>query len=668
MRSFFTGIACAAGSLASALAFAQSPASVTPPAPRPEVSSTAQVPQTQAGGAPQLTRADVAAWLDGFMPFTLRTGDIAGAVVVVVKDGEILVQKGYGYSDVEKRTPVDPERTLFRPGSVSKLFTWTAVMQQVEQGKLDLDADVNTYLDFKLPDLDGKPITMRHIMTHTPGFEEAFKRLIMDADDKGVQDLGEYVKESVPARIYAPGSTPAYSNYATTLAGYIVARLAGMSFDEYVEKLLFAPLDMTQSSFRQPLPEAMLANMSQGYPRASEKSKPYEFITPAPAGSLASTGSDMGHFMIAHLQQGRYGENRILNADTAKLMHDSALTVLPRVHRMLLGFYETDHNGRRVISHGGDTQWFHSDLYLFVDDGVGLYISMNSAGKEGASGKIRGALFEDFTDRYFPADAEHGEFDAKTAAEHARMMAGGYDISRRMETNFFSVLNLMGQIKVGVNEDGTITVPLMTDAAGVPLKWREVEPFLWREVGGKQLLSAQVDDGRVTRFSFEPLSAIMVFEPTPGYKSALWLGPLSMIALVALLLTTLAWPIAALTRRHYRAAYALTGQDALAHRRVRIGALAATALSIAWLLTVTLALQKLSSLSGGLDWWFWLLQIASLVVYVGAATIGLWNAWIVLRSKRSWYAKMWAVVLAISFLTLLWVALAYDLIAFDLRY
>jgi CubicO group peptidase (beta-lactamase class C family) len=668
MRSLSATLVCAALSHIGALAFAQSPTPVTPPAPKPEATSMPEVPQSGIAAAPQMTRADVEAWLDGFMPFTLRTGDIAGAVVVVVKDGEILVQKGYGYSDIEKRTPVDPERTLFRPGSVSKLFTWTAVMQQVEQGKLDLDADVNKYLDFKIPDRDGKPITLRNIMTHTPGFEEALKRLIMDADDKGVMDLGDYVKESVPARIFEPGTTPAYSNYATTLAGYIVTRTAGMSLDDYLDKFLFAPLDMKHATFRQPLPEAMRADMSLGYPRASEEAKPYEFVTAAPAGSLAASGSDMAHFMIAHLQQGRYGENRILNADTAKLMHDSALTVLPRVHRMLLGFYETNHNGHRVISHGGDTQWFHSDLNLFIDDGVGLYISMNSAGKEGASGNIRSALFENFADRYFPGDAPRGEVDAKTAAEHARMIAGGYDISRRAETNFFSVLNLMGQIKVAVNEDGTITVPLMTDPAGTPLKWREVEPFLWREVGGKQLLSARVDQGRVTRFSFEPLSAIMVFEPTPGYKSGLWLVPLSIAALVALLLTTLAWPIAALTRRHYRAAYALTGEDARAHRRVRLASLAAVALSIAWLITVTLALQKLSLLGGGLDWWFWLLQIASLVVYISAAAIGVWNAWIVLRGKRSWYAKTWAVILAISFVALLWVALAYDLIAFDLHY
>ena len=128
-------------------------------------------PAAPGAGAP-LTKADVDSWLDGLIPYALSVGDVAGAVVVVVKDGQVLTERGFGLADVKSRKPVDPERTLFRPGSVSKLFTWTAVMQQVEAGKLDLDADINTYLDFKIPPRDGKPITLRNLMTHTPGFGE----------------------------------------------------------------------------------------------------------------------------------------------------------------------------------------------------------------------------------------------------------------------------------------------------------------------------------------------------------------------------------------------------------------------------------------------------------------------------------------------------------------
>ena len=192
------------------------PAPATGPQPAP---ADQAAPATSAD---RLTAPDLEAWLDGFMPYALEKNDVAGAVVVVVKDGKVLLEKGYGYADLAKRTPVDPERTLFRPGSVSKLFTWTAVMQLVEQGKIDLDQDVNTYLDFKIPPYQGKPVTMRNIMTHTAGFEEAIRGLIA-TDPKGIQPLGDTLKHWVPARVYAPGSTSAYSNYATAVAGYIVA-------------------------------------------------------------------------------------------------------------------------------------------------------------------------------------------------------------------------------------------------------------------------------------------------------------------------------------------------------------------------------------------------------------------------------------------------------------
>src|ERR1700749_933485 len=173
-----------------------------------------------------LERADLEPWLDGFMPYAIERGDVAGAVVAVVKNGEVIFAKGYGLADVEKHTPVDAERTMFRPGSVSKLFTWTAVMQLVEQGKLDLDHDVNEYLDFKIPARADGPITLRDIMTHTPGFEEQIRSLIVD-DPKQLIPLKAYAERSTPVRIFKAGSTPAYSNYATALAGYIVERVSG---------------------------------------------------------------------------------------------------------------------------------------------------------------------------------------------------------------------------------------------------------------------------------------------------------------------------------------------------------------------------------------------------------------------------------------------------------
>jgi CubicO group peptidase (beta-lactamase class C family) len=608
-----------------------------------------------------LSAADAEAWLDGYFPHALHAGDIAGALVVIVKDGQVLLEKGYGYADYEQRIPVDPKSTLFRWGSTSKLFTWTAVMQLVEQGKIDLDADVNQYLDFKIPPREGTPITMRNVMTHTAGFEERLTGLIgVEAD--GVEPLDRFVKRYVPSRIFAPGETPAYSNYATALAGYIVSRVSGMPFDDYMDQHVFEPLKMPNSTFRQPLPERLKPHLSRGYQAASLPAKPFEIVGPAPAGSLTTTGDDMSHFMIAHLQNGRYESGQILKAETAEQMHNTALTILPKVNRMLLGFYEDNYDGHRVIAHGGDTQWFHSDLHLFIDDGVGLLVSVNSVGNDGAAQEVRSQLFHEFTDRYLPGPTADGKVDEKTSAEHARMIAGRYSVSRRAESSFVSLLYLSLQATVADNGGGTISVSSATSPSGVPLRWREIAPFIWRSEHGKDLLAAQVKDGRVVRFAFGEESPIEVYDRTPWQKSAGWWLPVIMSSLVALLLTTLAWPVSALARRRYGVPYALAGLDGRAHRLVRIAAAACALTFVGWVvlvITMTSNLDLIAKVNG----WIALLRVLSPFVFVGGAVIGLWNDWIVARGRRRWWSKLWSVLLAASLSAVLWAACAFHLIS-----
>src|SRR5580698_6256343 len=319
-------------------ALAAQPAAVPPSPDTPPAASSPVI----AASTHALNAADLEAWLDGYFPNALNAGDVAGGVVAVVKDGQVLFEKGYGYADFDKRTPVDPKSTLFRWGSVSKLFTWTAVMQMVEQGKIDLDGDVNQYLDFKIPPRDGKPVTMRNLMQHVAGFEEQAKNIIGE-DPKG-PGYEELLKQWTPERVFAPGTTPAYSNYGASLAGYIVQRVSGETFDDYMDKHIFAPLDMKHSSFRQPLPAELVPLMSKGYELASGEPHVFEIVGPAPAGSLSSPAEDMAHFMIAHLQNGEYHGNCLLRAATAEMMHNSPLTTLPPLNRMELGFFETNIN------------------------------------------------------------------------------------------------------------------------------------------------------------------------------------------------------------------------------------------------------------------------------------------------------------------------------------
>ncbi|MCD9028008.1 beta-lactamase family protein [Luteimonas sp. BDR2-5] len=666
-----------AGLLAAGMALAAAQEAVIPPAPPALQPTGADAPVTDeadaadalapSGSAPALTRADAEAWLDGFFPYALAAGDIAGAVVVVVKDGDVLLQKGYGHADLAAGTPVEPDATLFRPGSVSKLFTWTAVMQLVEQGRLDLDADVNQYLDFEIPARDGKPLTLRQALTHTTGMEEQIRGLITAREDE-VVPLGDALKHWVPERIHVPGTTPAYSNYATALAGYVVERVSGESFDDYIERHIFQPLGMAHSSFRQPLPPALLAHMSKGYARASEgEPKDYEFISLAPAGSLAATGADMARFMIAHLQDGAYGDARILGADTARQMHSTGQASVGPLNRMMLGFYETSVNGHRAISHGGDTQWFHSDLQLFLDDGIGLFVSMNSSGRDGATGHIRYALSRGFADRYLPGAPEPpAGVSEEDARAHARQLAGTYTSSRRPDSSFLSLANLLGPVKVAANEDGTISVAMATGPGGAPKKWREIAPYLWQDTASTDRLAADVVDGKITRFSMEPYAPIMVFQRVSAWQALAM--PLLLASLGVLLLTVVAWPVSALVRRYYGVPYRLTGADARAHRLVRIAALLVL-LAVGGALTLVVGmLSKLELTSPGTDGLIIAIRLFATVVLPVGAAVAVWNAWQVLRGRRRLLAKLWALLLALACLFLLWIGFANHVIGFGAHY
>jgi CubicO group peptidase (beta-lactamase class C family) len=617
--------------------------------------------------ASPLDRADLESWLDGYMPYALQRGDVAGAVVVVVKDGQILLEKGYGYSDVAERKPVDPQRTLFRPGSVSKLFTWTAVMQQVEQGKLDLDRDVNEYLDFKIPDAYGQPVTLRNALTHTGGFEETVKGALA-TDPSSSTPLGEYLKAWTPKRIHPPGAVPAYSNYATSLAGYIVERVSGEPYADYIERHILAPLGMEHSSFHQPLPADLQSAVTRGYVTASAPPRPYEIYVTAPAGNLTATGSDMARFMIAHLQKGTYGSAQILRPEIAQLMHDTPLTLLPSVNRMLLGFYENNRNGQRIIGHGGDTMLFHSGLYLFIDHGVGLFLSLNSSGTDLSAYAIRTGLFEGFTDRYFPGATPDGKVDAATAAEHAAMMVGLYTSSRRHDSDFLSLTNLMGPTSVTANEDGTISVSDLTGINAQPQRWREIAPLVWRDVAGKDLLAAKVEGGKVVMFSAGELSPFMTSQPYEWWNSPAWLSPAFTVALAALLLTVVMWPVAAIARRYYGVSFALSGNDARSYRGVRLAAIAVFLIFIAWAGTLSVMTSSGTPLTSKADWWFWLLNVIGLIVFVGSVLVAAWNVRLVWSGSRGWFARFWSIVLALACITMLWTAWVCRLISFNVNY
>lgn len=636
---------------------AQGPKPAVPkPEPKPEnVPAPAITP-------PEMSQQDVRAFLDGIMPQQLAREDIAGVVISVVKDGKVLFAKGYGYSDVEKKKLVSPEDTLFRPGSISKLFTWTSVMQLVEQGKLDLDRDVNDYLDFKIPATHPKPITLRNIMTHTPGFEESVQELFV-ADAKDLQPLGPYLKNHLPTRIFPPGTTPAYSNYATALAGYVVQRISGQDYFDYVDEHIIKPLGMTHSTFRQPLPDALAPLMSKGYEVASQPAKKFEFVEAAPAGSSSVSAMDMTHFMIAHLQDGSYEGTQILKPETTQLMHSPQFQNLADMNAMCLGFYEETRNGRRIIGHGGDTQYFHSDLHLMPDAHLGFFISYNSAGKGEIS--TREAVWHAFLDRYFPIELQDPPAQS-TAAKDAADVSGHYIVSRRSQDNILSVLNVVGEAKIFRNDDGTISSKALKDMNGQPKRFSEIGPMMFRDINGQDRVAFKRDaSGNLVGIIDFPF---MVFQKASAWQNSAFQLPLIISSLVVLILAVLLWPIAALIRWHYAKPLTLTPQQKRLRLLARLVSVAFILFFVGYVVFFSMALKDIGMLSPKGNPWLRLIQLFGWLGVLGSVIV-LYNALRSWQDPARWlWSRIGDTLLALSCVGVICFVFTWHLLHWSLRY
>jgi CubicO group peptidase (beta-lactamase class C family) len=457
--------------------------------------------------------AELESFVDGLMTAQLTDKHVAGAIVAVVRDGAVLFTRGYGYANVAKRTRVDPDRTLFRVGSIGKLFTWTAVMQQVEAGKLDLDTDLNTYLDFTIPATYPEPITLRHAMSHTPGFEEDSRDLFTN-DSTGIVPLGQWLATHIPERVRPPGTYSAYSNYATALAGYVVARVSGIPYEEYVEQRILQPLGMRRTTARQPLPAPLAPDMSEGYryQGGTFEPRPFELVAAAtPAGSISSTAADMAQFMLAHLSRGALGDQRILAESTATAMQTRGFVHDPRLPGWGLGFYEKSSHGLRIIGHGGDTQWFHSDLALIPSENLGVFVSYNT---DTGGGLSYGPFLNAFLDHYYPDPAPIATYPADATAQ-ADKIVGEYEGNRRSYSTFQKAFGLAGATRITADSAGA----LIFDGGSGLSRWVPVGPFLYREEMGHDLVAFKTDDaGRVTH-GFVGSGPMVALERISWYQS-----------------------------------------------------------------------------------------------------------------------------------------------------
>jgi CubicO group peptidase (beta-lactamase class C family) len=660
-----TFLLLAAGAAAArAPAQQQRPLSPTlPPVSAPSAAGQASPGSPAAdAGSHDLTPADVAAFLDGIVPYSIRSGDIAGATVSVVANGQILFAKGYGFSDMRKRSAVSADRTLFRPGSISKTFTWTAVMQLVQAGKLDLDRDVNDYVDFKIPGKLGK-ITLRNLMTHTPGWEDTISGAFVPSA-KDLVPYREYLVKHLPAQIFPPGKVVAYSNYGAMLAGYIIQRVSGESYDDYIARHIFQPLGMTRSTFDQPLPPGLEKNMSLGYNRASDdKPIPFEDIEIAPAGSLSSTATDMAHFMMAQLDGGSYGGASIMSPETTQLMHTPTSRMAPGMNGFALGFYQENRNGLRIVGHAGDTAAFHSDMHLLLDKHVGFFISLNSLGKDGAAEDVRTGIFRAFLDRYYPYTPPEEATVARPQADAARV-AGWYLPSRRIESAF-RIFNGLEQGSVTALPNGQIEVSMLKNLAGVPRRWREVGPLTYREVDGQTHLKFVTDsDGRVAYWISDDFLPVMIFQKVHGLiqKGVLtWMGS---ACLAVLILTVVIWIGGGIVRRRFKTPLLVTFQEKRLRLASRVGALLMLAVVIAWVVAFDLLLNANGSINGMLT----VAYIVGLLGLIGALAVLAEAVRRALRGPGGWLVRTGEAILALSALYGLWAIFAFGFASFSFRY
>lgn len=473
----------------------------------------------------------------------LAKDKIPGAAVVVVAGGQTVFAQGYGVSDVATKTPVDPARTEFFTGSVAKVFTATAVAQLVQEGRLNPDADVNTYLkDFKIPDVfPGHPVTVQNLMTHTGGFD-ADPFGVAVSDPKDVPALGPYLADTKPARVRPPGMLAAYDNYGVALAGYLVQTVSGEPFARYMQEHVFAPLQMNASTFQQPHPVAIDANLAKGYrPDGAgwtAEHGQYGGWSPTGAGTVA-TATDMAEFMTAQL-----AKDPRLGTGVADLVQQQHFTMDPRLPGMAYLLEERPRDGQRILFKDGDVPGFHSDMALLPDRGIGIYVVYNGDGTDRIAQWDGKALIDQIVDAYFPNSAP-----VPKAVKDPKLSgyAGTYRSDQVSRGDVTRVAGLVSSVTVAANPDGTITTnglsqnPDVGDQRWIPLGNGE---FAEQDAGGQDRL---VFDGHGHLAS--------TTDPTNAYYRLAWYTsprlhlPMFYSGAGILVAAFLGFPVLALVRR-----------------------------------------------------------------------------------------------------------------------
>jgi CubicO group peptidase (beta-lactamase class C family) len=500
--------------------------------------------------APGLSEPEeLEAFIDNFFEQERAKNHIPGGVVSVVKDGKLFFAKGYGYANVEKKIPVVADKTLFRVASLSKLVTATAAMQLYEKGQLDLNAEVNQYLtDFQLKNPFPEPVKVAQLMTHTDGTTK--RRIGLAARNaSAMKPLGEYLAEYMPPIVWHPGELYSYSSHSTALLGYLVEKISGVPFSQYIDQNIFQPLEMRRSSFLQPPPPPLADDLAIGYQyrNGSFKSVPYLYLNIAPAASMQTTATDMANFMLAHLLNGRYENSRILEQDTARLMHEQHFTHHPLLPGTAYEFHERLENNLRMLTHIGSLRGYSSSLTLLPDQNIGIFTATNSfAG-------VHGKLITQFLDRYFPDPKQPTPQPVTLNDEQWSRVIGTYrDVEYPRHT--FAKLSAPFEhinIQKGDNNKLLIKTPKLfffNNSSNIELV--PVEPLLFQRVNDDILTAFEEDRNSKSRFAFNPLWPIIgAYERVPWYETAWVQLGIAAFCTIFFFTASIMWPILPLIRR-----------------------------------------------------------------------------------------------------------------------
>ncbi len=395
---------------------------------------------------------------------------IPGAVISVIKDGKIIFTKGYGVADVEKKTPIIADKTLFRIGSITKVFTATAVMQLADKGKINLNDDVNKYLKgVRVPDTFSQPIMFANLLTHTSGLDEISpgRRTSNEAE---VIPLGAFLKTRI-VRHLPPGEVISYSTYNPALAAYAVEQITEKPFKVYLQENVFEPLAMNRTSITA-VKKEYKDDLATGYEYADNKYQklPFQWFHTYPASDINSTATDMARFMIANLQYGTIDGKRILSEKAAREMQKTQFRNHPKISGWAYGFYEGMQNNLRFVEHGGSMDDGYSALMTLVPEkNLGIFVACNTeTGGFGLAGAVKNA----FLNRYFPVQRKPEIPKAKNPAPDAlKNFAGKYQSIIYCHSCPPNTSYVPEPFEVKVTDDG-----MLSFLGG---RWKQIEPMLF---------------------------------------------------------------------------------------------------------------------------------------------------------------------------------------------